>query len=59
MDEDKNILYIISSKYVSIESRNISITINNIPVNKIKIDILSLIFNNSATFRVRYITNYI
>jgi len=40
MDEDKNILYIISSKYVSIESRNISITINNIPVNKIKIDIL-------------------
>jgi len=33
------------------------IIINNIPVNKVKIDILTLIFNNSATFRVRYNKN--
>lgn len=33
------------------------IIINNIHVNKVKIDILSLLFNNLATFRVRYITN--
>lgn len=35
------------------------VIINNIPVNKVKIDILSLIFNNSAIFRVRYTTNNI
>lgn len=31
--------------------------IDNIPVNMVKIDILTLIFNNSATFRVRYNVN--
>jgi hypothetical protein len=35
------------------------ITIDNIPINKIKIDILTLIFNNSAYFRVRYNPNSI
>lgn len=33
--------------------------INNILINTVKIDILSLIFNNSATFRVRYKTDEI